>query len=121
MESDLAPAVRSRADRDQVTQVVVNLVKNAAEALEAGGGHIRVTVDRDGRSRPRLSVADDGPGLPEAVADDPFVPYRTTKERGSGLGLAEVQRIAVDHGGEARHVALEAGGCRFEVVLPSDS
>ena len=119
LESELARAVRAWADRDQVTQVVVNLVKNASEALEGDGGSIRVTVDRDARGRPRLTVADDGQGLPESVADDPFVPYRTTKERGSGLGLAEVQRIAVDHGGEVRHVAPEAGGCRFEVVLPS--
>ena len=121
LESELAAGVRTRADRDQITQVLVNLVKNAAEALEGRGGRILVSVGRNERGRPLLTVSDDGPGLPEAVADDPFVPYRTTKEGGSGLGLAEVQRIAVDHGGQARHAVPDGGGCRFEVVLPSEA
>ena len=120
LEQELADGVAVRADRDQLTRVVTNLVKNAAEALGDAGGRVRVVVARDARERPTLTVEDNGPGLPAAVADDPFAPYATTKEHGTGLGLAEVQRIAVDHGGEARCSTVEGGGCRFDVVLPSD-
>ena len=91
---------RALADKEQLTQVVINLVENAREAA-GGSGHIRVaTCAVDGRIE--LEVADDGPGLSDEARAKLFTPYFTTKPRGTGLGLAIVHRIVSDHGGEIR-------------------
>jgi two-component system, NtrC family, nitrogen regulation sensor histidine kinase NtrY len=107
---------RALADREQLTQVVINLVENARDAV-AGNGSIRVrTRAVDGRVE--LEVADDGPGLSDEARAKLFTPYFTTKARGTGLGLAIVHRIVTDHGGEIRVGGAPGSGAVFTVALP---
>jgi len=109
---------RALADKEQLTQVVINLVENARDAV-AAKGTIRVTTrtDPDG-GHVELEVADDGPGLSDEARAKLFTPYFTTKPRGTGLGLAIVHRIVTDHGGEIRVGGAPGGGAVFTVALP---
>jgi signal transduction histidine kinase len=107
------------ADREQLTQVVINLVENARDAV-AGAGRIRVSTRADmQRGRVELEVADDGPGLSDEARAKLFTPYFTTKARGTGLGLAIVHRIVRDHGGEIRVGGALGKGAVFTVTLPT--
>jgi two-component system nitrogen regulation sensor histidine kinase GlnL len=119
------PAVAG--DAAQLTQVFLNLVKNAVEAM---GGHGDLTVTtrietryhvRRGRGRSQflsVLVADDGPGIPERDQPKLFAPFFTTKARGTGLGLALCQRIVSEHGGTIAHEPRPGGGTCFRVTLP---
>ncbi len=108
------------ADRDQVVQVVTNLVQNAQQAL-TGRANGRVTV-RIAREQDKfvLSVSDNGPGIAPEMRGRLFEPYATTKAEGTGLGLSIVQRIVVEHGGEitAGDGKAPDGGASFVVKLP---
>jgi two-component system nitrogen regulation sensor histidine kinase GlnL len=119
------PAVRG--DRAQLTQVFLNLVRNALEAL-GGTGHLVVATRLDTRYHVRrrqgrshflaVSVADDGPGVAEEHRGHLFDPFFTTKARGTGLGLALCQRIVSEHGGTIAHEPGQTGGSVFRVTLP---
>jgi signal transduction histidine kinase len=118
----IAPVPELHADRDQIVQVLTNLVQNALDAVSAAASP-RVDVelapdDPDGR-RIRLSVRDNGPGVAPEMRDRLFEPYATTKEHGTGLGLAIVERIVVEHGGEIAYRDVPGGGAEFTVVLPA--
>ncbi len=91
------------ADANQLQQVLLNLLNNAREAF-ANWGEIRVETERaDTRAGwARLAVIDDGPGIPPDVKSRIFVPFSTTKESGTGLGLPISYRIVRDHGGTSR-------------------
>jgi len=106
---------RALADKEQLTQVVINLVENARDAV-AGKGTIRV-VTRAADGRVELEVADSGPGLSDEARAKLFTPYFTTKPRGTGLGLAIVHRIVSDHGGEIRVGGAPGAGAVFTVTL----
>lgn len=123
---DLDPAAdRMVADRIQVQQVLVNLLRNAYEAL--------ATVPRDRRSVTigsrrlgehliEISVSDSGPGLPIAVPARTFAPFTSTKgNSGMGLGLSICQRIIEAHGGEFLAENRPEGGARFRFTLPAAS
>jgi len=113
------------ADRDQIVQVLTNLVQNALDAMRGGGaktGTIRVILEPLGvnaaaADRVAMSVCDEGPGVAPEMIARLFEPYATSKEHGTGLGLAIAQRIAVEHGGELSYVA-RPGGAEFRMVLP---
>jgi two-component system nitrogen regulation sensor histidine kinase GlnL len=119
------PAVHG--DAAQLTQVFLNLVKNAVEAL-GGGGTItvltRIETQYHVRSRSQrrqflsVIVADDGPGVPEHIQHQLFSPFFTTKSRGSGLGLTLCHRIVSEHGGSIAYESRPGGGARFRVTLP---
>ncbi|MBJ3774450.1 two-component system sensor histidine kinase NtrB [Acuticoccus mangrovi] len=119
------------ANRDQLVQVFLNLVKNAAEAVEAnGGGTITLTT----AFRPGMRVAapgsphkvslplefcvkDDGPGVPDDLVPHLFEPFVTTKTNGTGLGLALVAKIVGDHGGV---IEIDSGaGTTVRVLMPA--
>jgi signal transduction histidine kinase len=101
-------------DAEKMKQVVINLVRNAIEAMPDGG---EVTVESGVvNGHAQLVVRDTGPGLPEGV--DVFQLFVTTKPRGTGLGLSIVQQIVLQHGGEIA-AASEAGkGTAFTISLP---
>jgi signal transduction histidine kinase len=112
-------AASAPGHREKLRQVLVNLVRNAAEAAGAGG-RVRVDVGAcDGRAE--VSVADSGPGIPPESRARLFEPFFTTKPRGTGLGLAVSRAIARAHGGELAAEAPEGGGARFALRLPGES
>jgi len=125
-------------DPTQLQQVLVNLLINAADALE-GKGRIEITIDEvvlpvaDGRSLPAdlvklaqgrfltIEVRDFGPGMPPDVADRVFEPFFTTKSvgRGTGLGLSVAQGITAHHGGYIGLSSVLGEGTRFCLYLPA--
>ena len=111
---------RVSADRDQVIQVLTNLIQNGLEAASAARPDPRVvvTVGPLPKDRVRIVVRDNGPGVPEEMVPRLFEPYATTKEKGTGLGLAIVQRIVFEHGGEITYRKAQKGGAVFEIWLP---
>jgi signal transduction histidine kinase len=111
---DLPPV---SGDPVQLRQILVNLVENAVHAASPEG---RVVVrGRQDGAEVLLDVEDTGPGVDPAVRTRLFEPLITTKERGIGLGLALVKRIAERHGGGVEYSDREGGGARFTVRLPA--
>lgn len=107
------------ADPDLLTQVLWNLMRNAAEAIEdAGitGGRIEVTL-RGNETAAEITIKDNGPGIPAERVDRVFEPYFSTKAKGSGFGLAVVHRIIGDHNGEL-DVESSSNGTTFTIRLP---
>ena len=103
----------------EIEQVLVNLIRNAAEAL-GGRCHISVRVGRRDEDRVEIAVDDEGRGMPHEVLDHLFEPFYTTRghQGGTGLGLSYAHGVIVDHGGEI-HVESEPGkGTRFRILLP---
>ncbi len=118
LERSLEPAV-AWCDPDQIRQVFWNLLANAAHATGAGDppGTVRIACGaEDGAAR--FSVEDDGPGIGAGELTQIFTPFFTTKERGTGLGLATVQRIVDAHGGTVSVQSTPGEGARFTVRLP---
>jgi two-component system nitrogen regulation sensor histidine kinase NtrY len=118
LDSEAIPPVS--ADRDQIIQVLTNLIQNGLDAAGAARPDPRVTVTIGPwpDARVRIVVRDNGPGIPEEFLPRLFEPYATTKEKGTGLGLAIVQRIVFEHGGEITYRKAQKGGAVFEIVLP---
>jgi two-component system nitrogen regulation sensor histidine kinase NtrY len=113
---------RIDADKNQLNQVVLNLVENARDAIGAREGG-RITVETrlgEASDRVMLLVEDNGPGIPGDLKDKVFAPYFTTKhgKGGTGLGLAIVHRIVSDHGGRISVADAAGGGARFAIELP---
>ena len=110
------------ADKNQMTQVILNLVENARDAIGTRtGGKITVATKLgEAGDRAVLVVEDNGPGVPRDVKDKVFTPYFTTKHAkgGTGLGLAIVHRIVSDHGGRIVLTDVTGGGARFTIELP---
>jgi signal transduction histidine kinase len=118
LERDVAadlPAVS--VDRDQILQVLRNLVVNAVEAMPSGGT-LRVAARREG-TEVLVSVSDTGPGIRPEDLPSIFEPYFTTKEGGTGLGLAIADRIVREHGGRIEAASPPGEGATFTVRLPA--
>lgn len=112
------------ADADQLTQVIINLIINAEQALTSSGSgdHIHVSA----RSQPdagmvEITIQDNGPGIPAAIRPRIFEPFFTTKEvgEGTGIGLAFCHRIILSHGGQIRLEKTDGSGSSFCITLPS--
>jgi two-component system sensor kinase FixL len=103
-------------DPQQVHQVLINLLKNAIEAMPTGG-EITITSRVKGNNL-EISVADTGVGMPPEVAGNIFQPYFTTKEKGTGLGLAICQNIIAEHGGCLLADSAPDRGATFTIQLP---
>lgn len=111
---EAAPLI-AEVDAPKLQQVVTNLVRNAIEAVSAGG-HVWVTVV-PGDNEFVIRVADDGPGIPEEVRPRIYEPFFSTKESGTGLGMSIVHSLVALHGGT---IELDSGprGTRFDVAIP---
>jgi signal transduction histidine kinase len=112
----VAPTAAASADRGQLRRALLNLVRNA---LTAAGPNGRVVLAASsGPNGAALEVRDSGPGVPDELGDRIFQPFFTTREKGTGLGLAFVREIVRDHGGDVTVDRAEEGGARFRIVLP---
>jgi signal transduction histidine kinase len=109
------PPSVARADADLIEQILLNLLKNAIEALPQGG-RIRVGAGI-GDGKAYVDVADDGPGLPAEARNQLFQPFVTSKVQGTGLGLAVSRRLARALGGELALVPADRG-TRWRLTLP---
>jgi len=118
LRSDLASDLpHIMADRVQLQQVFMNLVLNAIEAMEDGGGELTVKSERqDGQ--PVFSVSDTGIGLPPEKMNEIFSAFFTTKPQGSGMGLAISRSIIESHGGRLWATANSGHGAIFHFTLP---
>jgi two-component system sensor histidine kinase HydH len=124
LELDLAEDLpRIRVDAEQLRQVLMNLVRNATQAMNGRGRVVLGTRSRPGhRSQGRwveLRVTDSGPGMSQKVLKNLFVPFYTTKNQGTGLGLAISQRLVQSAGGTIEVNTHEGAGTTFTVVLPA--
>jgi two-component system nitrogen regulation sensor histidine kinase NtrY len=119
IERRFAPDVKAvRLDPEQIRRVMINLVDNAAEAMERRGCIVVETQRDTANNVIRIVVADNGPGSPPAEREKLFLPYYSTKGRGSGLGLAIVRRIIAEHGGSIEVADNQPSGTRFTIELP---
>ncbi|MDX2021288.1 MAG: ATP-binding protein [Deltaproteobacteria bacterium] len=121
VETDLHPELPMlTAIRDQILQVAINLITNAAQALPAGGGQVRVRTWRRGNAAVGVAVSDTGRGIKDADRPHLFEPFFTTKPagRGTGLGLSIVRNIVFSHGGQITFQSRQGGGTTFVVTLP---
>jgi len=120
---DLSPDLPIvQADPDQMKRVVVNLIDNAAEALEQSLRKeiwVRSTLDPE-RDIVEITVADSGPGISPEAKERLFLPYFSTKRSGTGLGLAIINRIVAEHRGSIRAEENLPTGTKFVIELPID-
>ena len=110
-------------DESLLRQAFLNLARNAAEASEGAANGAKVLIRGElargeGAGSQRITVFDNGPGITAAAAKKLFRPFFTTKSKGTGLGLAVVQKIIVQHGGQVEARNRPEGGAAFIVTLP---
>ena len=126
LELDLKGTPILHIDTDRMRQLLINLIKNALEALEAyqGEDKAKLTISsiieelESGNKQWVLTVSDNGPGIDEELLPHLFEPYKTSKVKGSGLGLAIVKRIVEEHGGRVVAKNNKSNGARIDVYLP---
>jgi nitrogen fixation/metabolism regulation signal transduction histidine kinase len=106
-------------DPDLMCQVLLNLLKNSAEAVRdrAEAPAIWLAFKGLARGRVRIEVADNGPGVPETLRQDIFLPFFTTKAKGSGVGLSLARQVVLAHGGSIAISDRDGGGALFTIVL----
>jgi signal transduction histidine kinase len=106
------------ADNDQMRQVVLNIVLNAAEAMPRGG-ELRIQSDLDRESKNVVvRLSDTGPGIPDDIKERLFEPFFTTKKSGTGLGLAIAYGIVERHKGTLELESAPGRGTTFIITLP---
>jgi signal transduction histidine kinase len=122
--NEVADGAKADADRDQLFRVLMNIIRNSAEALEAalpeaqGEGKIHVRAHREGNTC-TIEIADNGPGVPEKARAHLFEAFRGSQRRGgTGLGLAISSELVRAHGGEIRLVEGSGPGAVFQIVIP---
>ncbi|MFN9976058.1 MAG: sensor histidine kinase, partial [Phycisphaerae bacterium] len=134
LENRVPPTLQTVCDPDRMTQVLVNLIRNAADAMSSGattaGRTPLITItadeaDKDGQRWVSLRITDNGPGISAAILSRLFEPFASTRldSRGTGLGLAVAEGIVREHGGVllARNLVgtdQAPTGAEFEILLP---
>jgi hypothetical protein len=122
--AEASPALTVPADPDQLFRAVLNLARNAQQALEASSatGERPPTLSLEARAvgdRVEIDIVDNGPGLPPAAQENMFKPFKgSARKGGSGLGLAIARELAIGHGGALTLVETGADGTRFRLTLP---
>ena len=110
-------AGRIEGDKAKLKQVFLNLVKNAIEAME-DGGNLRIDSEQTG-DRVEITITDNGRGISQENIEKIFVPFFTTKEKGSGLGLSISKGIIEDHAGSSFTLESKVGqGTAIKITLP---
>lgn len=115
-------SAKVRCDRSQIEHVVMNLLRNALEAMRDARtirGSVRMRMRRGQAGLVQVSIADDGPGLSSEALADLFAPFHTTKGTGLGLGLSVSRGIIEAHGGQLWADSNERGGATFHFTLPA--
>ena len=113
LDPDLPPI---QADADQLWEALLNLIRNAVDAMPAGG-NLTVSAKRSG-AEALVSISDNGRGMSEEEARHVFVPFFTTKGDGTGLGLAYAQQVVSEHGGRIDCSTVRGKGSTFSIQLP---
>ncbi len=111
------PGLKVEADPDGLKEVFLNLFNNSKEALAGNPGTFSIKATA-AIGQVMVTVSDNGPGIAPELQDKVFAPYYTSKEAGTGLGLAAVQRIVSEHGGDVRLEGGRDSGARFVITLP---
>jgi signal transduction histidine kinase len=127
--------IKAMIDSDQMKQVFLNLLINAAQAM-SNGGDIRIHIEKGrdslggknvpwiflskGKEWVRISIADSGQGIPPEEKEKIFEPFFTTKEGGTGLGLSIVHKIIENHNGVIKVESDVGKGSTFTIFLPAD-
>lgn len=107
------------ADPDLLAQVVINLLRNAADAATMNGDApaVSLSIEAMRSGRTRIEVGDNGAGVPEPLRHDIFLPFFTTKKTGSGIGLSFARQVLLAHDGSIEIDSSLAGGALFRLVL----
>ena len=120
LETELDPDdPTGNLDANQIRQCLINLVRNAADAVASNGGGRVVLRTRGGRDRVEVAIDDDGVGIAADQLPRLFEPFFSTKKGGTGLGLALTQQIVQDHGGEIRVASRVGRGTTFTLSVPA--
>lgn len=117
---EVDPAARVLADPDKVRQVLLNILLNAVQVLNEDTERPLITIRTrgDDEHTTAIEIEDNGPGISPEHLEHIFQPFYTTKEKGSGLGLAVAVKIIEAHGGTLAAAQAEAGGALLTVTLP---
>lgn len=108
----------ANADPDRLRQVLINLIKNATEAI-SGEGQVVLGTRESAEGRVQITVEDTGEGMPPEKVEELFQPFVTTKAGGTGLGLPMCRKIIREHGGELTLIPKPGGGTTALIALPS--
>ena len=111
------PGLRLNGDKKLLSGILINLVKNSLEAMTDEAGKITISARSYENGQVRLVVEDDGQGIPQDLQDKVFVPFFTTKEGGSGIGLSLSRQLIHLHGGSITVESQPGVGTRFEIFL----
>ncbi|MCO4770907.1 MAG: HAMP domain-containing protein [Deltaproteobacteria bacterium] len=115
---DLPALPEVHVDADQLRQALLNILRNAVEALaEHGGGAVRISAAMEG-AWVLIEIADDGPGMAAEHVSRIFDPFYSTKSTGSGLGLPLTQQVVGEHGGRIACISSPGEGTTFSIRLP---
>jgi C4-dicarboxylate-specific signal transduction histidine kinase len=100
-------------------QVLINLLRNAAEAARghAEAPAVSLSFASVAGARVQIEVADNGPGVPEALRQDVFLPFFTTKPKGTGVGLSLARQVVLAHRGSIGLGESDSGGALFRILL----
>jgi signal transduction histidine kinase len=101
-----------------MSQVLINLVRNAAQAARASDApHVWLRFERTRSGRAQIEVTDNGPGVPQGLKQDIFLPFFTTKQEGTGVGLSLARQVVLAHRGSISVGDREGGGALFRIVI----
>ena len=106
------------ADPDLMSQVLINLIRNAGQASRANEApHVWLSFSRTRSARTQIEVADNGPGVPEGLRQDIFLPFFTTRQDGTGVGLSLARQVVLAHRGSISVADRKGGGALFRIVI----